>query len=128
MWLETQQEIAKKLVAYFTRRFTTNCGVNPRLYDLQMQAQVTHSDNLALLRAPSRDKIKQALFSIDSTKTPGPDCYGAGFFKKYWNIIQHDFYDSITEFFTRGKLLRQLNHTFIALIPKIDSPTQTQHF
>jgi len=49
------------------------------------------SDNVVLLRVPTRDEIKQALFSINSTKTSGPDGYGAGFFKKYWNIIQQDF-------------------------------------
>ena len=32
------------------------------------------------------------------------------------------------EFFTHGKLLKQINHTFIALIPKVDNPLQTQQF
>ena len=120
-----QQAIADKLVADFSRRFNTNFGASTRLHDLQIQAKVTPRDNVALLRVPTREEIKQALFSIDSTKTLGPDGYGAGFFKKFWNIIQQDFYESMTEFFTQGKLLRQLNHTFIALIPKIDHPTQT---
>ena len=62
------------------------------------------------------DEVKQALFFIDSTKTSGPDGFGVGFFKNYWNVIQYDFYDSIREFFTQGKMLREINHTFIALI------------
>ena len=74
------------------------------------------------------EEVKQALFSIDSTKTPGPDGHVVGVFKKYWNIIHHDFYGCIREFFTQGKMLCQINHTFIALIPKTDNPTQTQHF
>ena len=36
--------------------------------------------------------------------------------------------NSIIEFFRSGKLLKQLNHTFIALIPKRENPTETQHF
>jgi len=114
VWLDTQQEIAEKLVADFARRFTTNCGVNTRLHDLQTQAQVMPSDNIALLRVPNRDEIKQALFSIDSTKTPAPDGYGAGFFKKFWNIIQQDFYESITDFLHGANYLGNLT---IRLLP-----------
>ena len=128
VWLDTQQAIVDKLVADYTARFSTNFGENRRLHDTQLEAKVTTSENITLLQVPTREEIKQALFSIDSIKTPGPDGYDAGFFKKYWDIIQNDFQASIIEFFTQGKLLRQINHTFIALIPKIDDPTQTQHF
>ena len=38
-----------------------------------------------------------------------------------------DFYHCVVEFFTNGRLLRQLNHTFIALIPKRDNPSETHH-
>jgi len=73
-------------------------------------------------------EIKQALFSIDSAKTLGPNGFGAGFFKHYWNLIKHDFYQCITEFFTHEKMLQKINHTFIALIPKKENPSETQHF
>ena len=123
VWLDTQQLIAAKLVTDFTTRFSSNVRINRRFPEIPLETRVTASENVALLRVPTREEVKQALFSIDSTKTPGPDGYGAGFFKKYWNIIQQEFYASTVEFFTQGKLLRQLNHTFIALIPKIDNPT-----
>jgi len=35
---------------------------------------------------------------------------------------------AIKSFFHDGKLLKQINHTFIALIPKMDNPTATAHF
>jgi len=73
-------------------------------------------------------EVKQALFSIDSTKTLGPDGLGVDFSKHYWNLIKNDFYQCISEFVIRGKMLRQINHTFIALIPKKENPSETQHF
>jgi len=127
-WLDTQQEITEKLVADYTVCFSTSYGSNRRLQDTNLESQVTTSKNMSLLQVPNREEVKQALFSIDSTKTPGPDGYGVGFFRKYWNIIQNGFQACITEFFINGKLLRQINHTFIALIPKIDDPNQTHHF
>ena len=74
------------------------------------------------------NEVKDALFSIDSSKTPGPDGFGAGFFKHYWDVIKTDFYHCITEFFVNGKLLKQINHTFITLIPKRDNPFETSHY
>ena len=49
------------------------------------------------------------------------------FFKKYWNVVHYNFYECIKDFFPQGKMIRQINHTFISLIPKTDNPTQTQH-
>ena len=73
-------------------------------------------------------KVKSTLFSIESSKTPGPDGFGAGFFKQYWEFLKKDFFNRIVEFFKNGHLLRQINHTFFALIPKRDNPSETHHF
>jgi len=83
---------------------------------------------MELVKLPEIDEVKQALFAIDSNKTPGPDGFGADFFKHYWSIVKYDFFQCIPEFFTHGKLLKQINHTFIALIPKVENPLQTQQF
>jgi len=37
---------------------------------------------MTLIKILSLEEVKQALFSIDLTKTPGPDGYGTGFFQK----------------------------------------------
>jgi len=84
-------------------------------------------DNLDLIRLPDLHEIKQALFSIDSIKTPGPNGFGAGFFKQYWNIVGHDFSNSIVDFFRNGNILKEISHTFITLIPEIDNPSQMNH-
>nr|GEW69573.1 hypothetical protein [Tanacetum cinerariifolium] len=48
----------------------------------------------------------------------GPDGYTAVFFKEAWDIVGHDVIQAVKEFFTNGKLLKELNHTIIALILK----------
>jgi len=89
---------------------------------------VTEAKNRHLISIPDMSEVKAALFSIDSSKTPGPDGFGAGFFKQYWDVVKNDFFNCIAELFEKGKLLRQINHTFLALIPKRDNPSETQHF
>ncbi|GJV96829.1 hypothetical protein Tco_1548406 [Tanacetum coccineum] len=51
------------------------------------------------------------------------NCSGAGWFyirflQKGWDIVGHDVCKAIRDFFVNGQLLKELNHTFIALIPK----------
>jgi len=96
--------------------------------DLKLDPTILDVENLSLIRIPDMSEVKSTLFSINSLKTPGPDGFGAGFFKQYWDVVKNDFYNCIVEFFKSGRLLRQINRTFLALIPKRDNPSETHHF
>ena len=65
---------------------------------------------------------------MDNNKVSGPDGYNALFFKKAWNIIADDIFAAVNKFFMSGKLLKQINHALIALIPKSDQASQVNHF
>ncbi|XP_019248819.1 PREDICTED: uncharacterized protein LOC109228099 [Nicotiana attenuata] len=73
-------------------------------------------------------KVKQAMFSIDVNKSPGPDGYGSGFYREAWSIIGNDVTAAILEFMENGKLLRQVNSTVICLIPKVPVPEFASQF
>ncbi|GJR25721.1 hypothetical protein Tco_1101953 [Tanacetum coccineum] len=76
----------------------------------------------------TRQEVKSALFSMGNDKAPGPDGYTVAFFKESWDIVADDFVDAVCEFFTNGKLLRELNHTIIAFIPKVSNPTRVTDY
>ncbi|GJZ58586.1 RNA-directed DNA polymerase, eukaryota, reverse transcriptase zinc-binding domain protein [Tanacetum coccineum] len=65
---------------------------------------------------------------MGNEKSPGPDGYTVAFFKEAWDIITDDFTDAVYEFFTNGKLLKELNHTIIALVPKVRSPARINDY
>ncbi|GJS41230.1 protein LAZ1 [Tanacetum coccineum] len=67
-------------------------------------------------------EIKEAMFSIGNDKSLGPDGYTSNFFKKGWDIVGQDVCKAIRDFFTNGQMLKEINHTFIALIPKVSTP------
>jgi len=78
-----------------------------------------NADSHDLLLTPViADDIKQVLFSINDDKAPGPDGYTSVFFKKAWNIVGDDFFSAVQDFFASGEILKQLNHSIIALVPK----------
>ncbi|GJW12179.1 RNA-directed DNA polymerase, eukaryota, reverse transcriptase zinc-binding domain protein [Tanacetum coccineum] len=75
-----------------------------------------------MVREVSNEEIKAALFQIDDNKVPGLYGYSAAFFKKAWNVIGNDVCLAVKEFFKTRKILREINSTLIALVPKIQTP------
>ncbi|GJR80252.1 putative RNA-directed DNA polymerase [Tanacetum coccineum] len=81
-----------------------------------------------MIREVCAKEIKEAMFSMGNDKSPGPDGFTAAFFKESWDIVGNDVIKAIQEFFVNGKLLKELNHTIIALIPKVKSPTKVNDY
>ncbi|XP_057975209.1 uncharacterized protein LOC131162617 [Malania oleifera] len=76
----------------------------------------------------TEEESKQALFSIGDGKSPSPDGFLACFFKRSLNTMGKEFTNVVKEFFSTGKLLKQINHTIIALIPKSSHASTVNDF
>nr|GEW99676.1 hypothetical protein [Tanacetum cinerariifolium] len=61
-------------------------------------------------------------------KAPGPDGFTSLFFKKGWDIIGDDICNAVRDFFSNGKLLKEINHTFLAFIPKGSTPLRVNDY
>ncbi|XP_062086311.1 uncharacterized protein LOC133792422 [Humulus lupulus] len=75
---------------------------------------------IQLIKPFTYHEVKAALFSIHSIKSPGPDGYGAGFFKALWKDIGKEVSMDVLNFFDSGSIPHYLNNTIISLIPKVD--------
>lgn len=62
------------------------------------------------------------IVNCDSYKSSGPDGINFGFVKDFWIELKDDIMRFILEFDQNGKLTKDINNTFIALIPKVDNP------
>jgi len=63
-------------------------------------------------------EIKASIFQMNPDKAPGPDGFNAFFFQKNWEIVKDSVIQAVLHFFRTGRILKQLNHTFLTLIPK----------
>ncbi|GKF18807.1 putative RNA-directed DNA polymerase, eukaryota, reverse transcriptase zinc-binding domain protein [Tanacetum coccineum] len=81
-----------------------------------------------MIRNVSSQEVKEALFFMGDDKSLGPDGYSAVFFKEAWDIVADDVIMAIQEFFTNDILLKELNHTIIALVPKVGSPARINDY
>nr|GEW43820.1 hypothetical protein [Tanacetum cinerariifolium] len=85
------------------------------------QSRLADQDALNMVHPISRQEVKDAMFAMGNDKSPGPDGYSAAFFKEAWDIVEKNVIDAVSEFFINGKILKKLNHTIIALFPKVKS-------
>lgn len=74
--------------------------------------------NQKLILIPTDLEIKEAVFSINGGKAPGPDGFSAKFYHSYWHIIGPDVCSDVRQFFLSGDLQPQQNETHVRLIPK----------
>ncbi|KAK3204582.1 hypothetical protein Dsin_018628 [Dipteronia sinensis] len=74
------------------------------------------------------DGIREVCFSFHPNKAPGPDGFNAHFFKITWDIVGEDFISAIQEFFRSGLLLKEVNDTILALVPKVPNPSKMEDF
>ncbi|KAL0288639.1 UNVERIFIED_CONTAM: hypothetical protein Sangu_2649100, partial [Sesamum angustifolium] len=79
---------------------------------------LTESESAQLITPVTKDEIKEAFFYIDKDKSPGPNGYTVGFYKEAWPIIGEEIIRAVLEFFANGRLLKQINATLLAVIPK----------
>ncbi|XP_070017036.1 uncharacterized protein [Nicotiana sylvestris] len=83
---------------------------------------LTVATQLKLVRDYIEKDVKTAMFSIDVNKSSCPDGYGNDFFRKAFHIVGEEVTNVVLKFLRNGKLLRQINSTLIALIPKVPEP------
>jgi hypothetical protein len=110
---------------YFTNNFASSnfsdtiAGVsnrvNPSMHDLLNQDF-------------NASEVYQAVFQLNSNSAPGPDGLSANFFQSYWDIIGEDLTSYILDILNNGGSPRNLNNTFIFLIPKNKHPSLPADF
>lgn len=76
---------------------------------------------------PKEAEIWHRIKYLNPTKAPGPDGMTGLFSHNYWHIVKENVVLFIQIFFMRGRMLREINHTNIALIPKIPKKCRNIH-
>ena len=74
------------------------------------------------------EEVKQVVWDCESFKRSGPYGINFGFIKDFWQELKDNFMRFLVEFHRNGKLSKGLNSTFIALIPKVESPQRLADF
>ncbi|KAJ9544318.1 hypothetical protein OSB04_024025 [Centaurea solstitialis] len=100
--------------------------VNPVMNVDLFQRRLTLQESLDMMKPITDSEICNALFGIGNNKAPGSDGFSAKFYKASWSVVGLDVTLAIRNFFFKGRITRELNHTLLCLIPKIPNATKAQ--
>ncbi|KAL6190194.1 hypothetical protein ACLB2K_036592 [Fragaria x ananassa] len=130
-WTTNEDEITNILVQDFKKRFHQAAPPNANSicdFISVLEPTINQTDNELLLQQVTDEEIYDAVHSIGALKAPGPDGLHAIFFQKCWDEVKNTLIPMVKTCFNNGNLIRHLNHTNIALIPKIENPSKVNDF
>ncbi|GJR64060.1 RNA-directed DNA polymerase, eukaryota [Tanacetum coccineum] len=127
IWMDSPGSVKSEFLSHFKKRFDS-----PQEARLQLDLNfpnMLNSDQIAdLEREVSKEEIKRAVWDCGTDKSPGPDGFTFGFYRRYWKIIESDVVDAATYFFHHEFFPKGCNSSFIALIPKTPDANMVKDF
>ncbi|KAL2896067.1 hypothetical protein RDABS01_037851 [Bienertia sinuspersici] len=122
--------IDKAFEDFYTDLLGTAQGsrVNIKQEIVNLGACLNEEQATSLTRAFTNEEIKKALFSIPGSKAPGHDGFNSAFYKESWHYIGDEVCNVVKDFFSHGQMLKQINCTQLALIPKLQFPQSVSEF
>ncbi|XP_071739508.1 uncharacterized protein [Rutidosis leptorrhynchoides] len=103
------------------------CVPLDNLEDLFLNKLSSSKENV-MVRPITEEEVKATIFDIGEDKSPGTDGYSSAFFKKAWDIVGQDVCKAVMDFFRNGQLLTKINHTVLAMLPKVETPSMVNDY
>ncbi|XP_010684573.1 uncharacterized protein LOC104899135 [Beta vulgaris subsp. vulgaris] len=123
-WKDNMKDVNEAFLGYYVCLLGTSMSNRTRVKQVVIEKGPMLSDEhiQSLERPYTAQEVKQALFSIPGSKSPGPDGFGGYFFRDAWHIIGEEITQAILDVVHSGKVLTELNTTMLTLIPKVSCP------
>ncbi|KAL9681329.1 hypothetical protein QQ045_013112 [Rhodiola kirilowii] len=110
--------IAQQSAEYFKKLFG-NFSHTETLFREDIIQHTISEDNDALVSCPDLEEIKDNVFSMSTSSSPGPDGFSGKHYTSCWDIIKGDLHQAIHAFFEGLQLPKIISSTSIVLIPKV---------
>lgn len=117
-WVEEPGGVKEAVREHFRTQFQSRGMFRVEMPTNLDENKLDEGDGESLTREFSENKIKEAIWECDGSKSPGPDGFNMEFYKSCWDIVKGDVMRMMVEFHAHGKLVRGCNSSFIVLIPK----------
>lgn len=106
-----------------------NSGVQNNVFpEVVCKNQISACGKVQLNEDISMDEVKIAAYSIGVDKAPCPDGFTSIFFQNYWDKLKYNLHYAMKSSFAEGKIIRQINHTFLSMVPKKTPPNSMSDY
>nr|GEU52957.1 RNA-directed DNA polymerase, eukaryota [Tanacetum cinerariifolium] len=117
-WIEDPNSVKNEFFSHFKERFDSPCSSRLML-EGEFPNKLSADQSIDLESNVTIEEIKRAVWDCGIDKSPGPNGFIFGFYRRYWDIIKKDVADAVSFFFISGNFPKGGNSSFIALIPKM---------
>ncbi|GJV01910.1 putative RNA-directed DNA polymerase, eukaryota, reverse transcriptase zinc-binding domain protein [Tanacetum coccineum] len=124
----TGNQVANVFVSHYMSFLGSDMICDGLDCDDLFQNTVSDMANENMVKSITNEEIKRAMYGIGDDKASGPDGFTSAFFKKGWDVVGPDVCNAVKDFFINGKLLKEINHTFLALISKTTTPLKVNDY
>nr|GEY83678.1 putative RNA-directed DNA polymerase, eukaryota, reverse transcriptase zinc-binding domain protein [Tanacetum cinerariifolium] len=81
----------------FDDKWRNNPGEREASLFMDFPKQLNDDQQKELESEVSNEEIKRAVWDCGTDKAPGPDGFTFGFFRQFWNLIDNDVYEAVSE-------------------------------
>nr|GEY41854.1 RNA-directed DNA polymerase, eukaryota [Tanacetum cinerariifolium] len=127
IWIELPHLVKKEFFIHFKQRFEQPSHQNIRL-EMDFVNRLSLDLKDALESEVTNDEVRKAVWDCGVDKTPRPDGFTFGFYRRYWKIIERDVIKVVKWFFLHWSIPNGGNASFITLIPKIPNANMVKDF
>lgn len=107
---------------YFGCRFSHE-PISDFDFTMEGHLMITPEQNNFLEALPTRIEVKDAVWACGIDKAPGFDGFNFKFIREMWDVLENDIFGFVMEFFRSSYSVRNINVTWVCLIPKVAAPT-----
>ncbi|GJT57124.1 RNA-directed DNA polymerase, eukaryota [Tanacetum coccineum] len=118
IWIEDPLSVKGEFFSHFANHFDKPPSYRLHV-DMDFPNKLTIEQQSDLETNITREEIKKAVWDCEVDKSPGPDGFTFGFYRRYWSFMENDVVEAVLHFFHFEKFPKGSNSSFIALIPKI---------
>lgn len=126
-WIEDPTEL-RKLVTRFYRELYQDSDVDPPVNMNLTYPELTIAEKDMLNRPINENEIYSTVSQPGAYKSPGHDGFLPIFYQRNWDIVGQAVVRFISNAFHERRFPSQMNHSYITLVLKVDTPEKVSQF
>ncbi|GJR12103.1 RNA-directed DNA polymerase, eukaryota [Tanacetum coccineum] len=127
VWIDDPNSVKNEFLSHFKEHFDRPCS-SRLILDMTYTNRLNLDQIDDLERNVTKEEIKRAVWDCGTDKSPDPEGFTFGFYRRYGDIIEKDIVDVVSYIFTEGMFSKCRNASFIALIPKMQDAKVVKDF
>ncbi|XP_042980012.1 uncharacterized protein LOC122310200 [Carya illinoinensis] len=123
-----QEEVSLAFQDFYRNLFSTSAPRGSATLLQSFQARISSEMNRTLTRPYSKEEIQRAILDMNPLGSLGPDGFPALFYHQHWPAVGKEVTEAVLELLNTRKGFKDINRTFISLIPKKKVPKSVTDF